>query len=412
MAGHNATDAEMIEALTMLKKHGTQQAAATALGISRSTFQSRVQVARQHEARLTGPKVDPLVSAQAKVKELTRAMSGMHAHNESAARVRGEIYNLAALTPEPPYWIDQPRKDTKSKHGAIPFAFWSDWHYGEVIDKAETGGVNEFNRDIAKDRIHRLVERTIVLARGFAFRDDAPAPPGIIVALGGDMLSGDIHEELAETNEAPPFVCVADLIDILIGAIDRMKVEFGKVFVPCVIGNHGRTTKKIRAKEAVYRSYEWNLYCMLERHYAKDRNVNIYVPGETDALFRVAGQRFLLTHGNALGVKGGDGIIGALGPIARGAIKIRSSEFKIGREFDYLIMGHWHQEIWLPRVIVNNALKGYDEYARLFLRADPSRPSQCLWFVHPEYGITARISVYVDEELVKAKDRKWVEVLQ
>jgi hypothetical protein len=149
---------------------------------------------------------------------------------------------------------------------------------------------------------------------------------------------------------------------------------------------------------------------MLERHYARDKDVSIFVPGETDAFFKVAGQRFLLTHGNALGVKGGDGIIGALGPIARGAIKLRSSEYKIGREFDYLIMGHWHQEIWLPRVIVNNSLKGYDEYARLFLRADPSRPSQCLWFVHPEHGITARISVYVDEPLVTKEDRKWVEV--
>lgn len=411
MVSHNLTDAELLEVLRALDKaKGNQTEAAKLLGINRNTFVGRLGKAQDRKAELLGPKVDPLVSAKTRILELQRTIAEVNAHNETAARVREEIYGLAGITPEPPKWIID-KKDSKG-HAAIPFAFWSDWHYGENVSKAETGGVNEFNPKIGKERVRRLVESTIRLARGFAFREGTEKPAGIIVALGGDMISGDIHEELAETNDLTPLQCVNDLLDMLIWAIDQMRDEFGKVFVPCVIGNHGRTTKKMRAKEAVFRSYEWNLYCMLERHYVRDPNVSVYVPGETDALFRVAGHRFFLTHGNALGVKGGDGIIGALGPIARGSIKVANSEGKIGRDFDYLIMGHWHQEIWLPRVIVNNSLKGYDEYARLFLRADPSRPSQCLWFVHPEHGITARISVYVDDVLIKAKDRKWIEVMK
>ena len=409
MATKPLTDEKLREVLVQVEKHGGNVThAAKALGMSRNTFQAQVEMARGRG--LTAPgKRDPLEVSRNEVRELKKRMSDIHAHNESAEQVRKEIYGLSAISADPPAWTV---KDKGGKgHGSIPFAFWSDWHYGEVVSKAETAGTNEFNRKIGKERVRRLVEGTIRLARGFAFREgSAEKNSGIVVALGGDMISGAIHEELAETNEATPFECINDVMNLLVWAIDEMKKEFGKVFVPCVVGNHGRTTKKMRAKEAVYLSYEWNLYTMLERHYASDKNVSIFVPGETDAFFKVAGQRFLLTHGNALGVKGGDGIIGALGPIARGAVKLRSSEYKIGREFDYLIMGHWHQEIWLPRVIVNNSLKGYDEYARLFLRADPSRPSQCLWFVHPEHGITARISVYVDEPLVTKEDRKWVEV--
>jgi len=410
MAMKPMSDGALREALISVELHGDITKAAAALGMARATLQTRVNEARNRKITIPG-KRDPLAQAQVTIRELKQRMSAIHAHNESAEVVRQELYGLAAKSPEPPEWTTMKKGKGHHALGSMPFAFWSDWHYGERVSKAETAGINEYNREIGKQRIRRLVERTIVLARGFAFKDDAPKPPGIVVALGGDMISGDIHEELAETNELTPLQCVHELIDILVWAIDQMKAEFGKVFIPCVIGNHGRTTKKQRAKQAVFLSYEWNLYTSLERHYKKDPDVTIFVPGETDAFFKVAGQRFLLTHGNALGVKGGDGIIGALGPIARGAVKLRSSEYKIGREFDYLIMGHWHQEIWLPGVIVNNALKGYDEYARLFLRASPSRPSQCLWFVHPEHGITARISVYVDKQINSNQEKTpWVEI--
>lgn len=335
-------------------------------------------------------------------------LSKLIAIRESATAIREEIYGLSKMSPEPPKWVTK-GADGISRAG-IPFAFWSDWHYGEVVKKSETGGMNFYNRNVAQLRIARLVENTIRLAKGFSFKETKDKPPGIVCAIGGDMLSGDIHEELAETNFAPMFVQSQEVLDLLVGGILELKKHFGKVFVPCVVGNHGRTTRKPRAKHRVYMSYEWNLYVMLERYFANDPDVSIYVPGETDAFFRVAGKRFLLTHGDALGVKGGDGIIGALGPIARGSVKMRGSEFKIGREFDYLIMGHWHQEIWLPSTFVNNALKGYDEYARLFLRAEPSRPSQMLWFVHPEHGVTARLTVYVDEGIPATKQKKWVEV--
>ena len=407
MAQKKLTDVELLEIVKIAVKFPTITEAAASTNLPETTFRNRLKMAAKRGITVAA-KRDPLAHAQTQVRELTAKLTAIHAHNESAEQVRKDIYGLAAINPNPPDWTVKPRG--KSGHGSIPFAFWSDWHYGEVVSLDETGGVNEFNWKIGQERVKRLVEGTIRLAKGFAFKDGAKPPEGIVVALGGDFISGDIHEELAETNDRTPMQGVSDCLDMLIWGIDALKAEFGKVFAPCVVGNHGRTTKKQRAKQAVYLSYEWNLYTSLERHYRNDPNVTIFVPNETDAFFKVAGHRFLLTHGNALGVKGGDGIIGALGPIARGTVKLRSSEYKIGRDFDYLIMGHWHQELWLSRTIVNNSLKGYDEYARLFLRADPSRPSQCLWFVHPEHGITSRISVYVDKPLVTKEDRKWVEV--
>ncbi len=65
--------------------------------------------------------------------------------------------------------------------------------------------------------------------------------------------------------------------------------------------------------------------------------------------------------------------------------------------------------LWLPGAIVNGALKGYDEFARLALRAPYSRPSQGLWFVHPKHGITARWEVLLEEQPTCAEDEeRWI----
>jgi hypothetical protein len=142
--------------------------------------------------------------------------------------------------------------------------------------------------------------------------------------------------------------------------------------------------------------------------YLSDPAVQVDIRPLNDVHYRVYGLRFLLDHGDIFGVKGGDGIIGAIGPIMRGEIKKSGQSAALGLEYDINIMGRWHQELLLPRAIVCNTPKGFDEYERLQLGAKPTRPTQPLWFVHPVHGITARWSVYVDEPGKPATE--WVSV--
>jgi hypothetical protein len=117
----------------------------------------------------------------------------------------------------------------------------------------------------------------------------------------------------------------------------------------------------------------------------------------------------MVAHGDMLGVKGGDGIIGSIGPISRGEVKTRGRMASSNMPYDMLLIGHWHQPLWLPRVIVANTLKGYCEYSKNQLGAIPTQPSQPLWFHHPKYGITSRWEVMVDEPTVK-QDPVWISV--
>lgn len=398
-------DVELVERLKFHREHGTVKAAEL-LGVAARNLQTSLA-----QARARGLTADTVVRAteeeklKTKVKLLERELAAAHREEDTAASIREQIYGLKNLVPDPPVWLSKKRP---AGLPGVPMTIWSDWHWGEVVRKEEVGGVNEFNRAIAKTRLKRLVDSTLDLTLHHMVK---PRYPGIVICLGGDIISGNIHDELRETNDGSVQKTLLEVQEQLIGALSHMADKFGKVFVPCVVGNHGRTTLKPRAKGRVFENYEWNLYCQLERYFNADRRFRFLVPGETDAYFRVFNHRFLLTHGDTLGVKGGDGIIGAIGPIARGATKVGRSEAQIGRDFDTLLMGHYHT--YIPRgdavpVIVNGALKGYDEYARLMLRVPYSRPSQALWFVHQKHGITAQWPVFLEGKQQSSDTSEWV----
>jgi hypothetical protein len=331
-----------------------------------------------------------------------KSIEALTTEGEDAKRIRENIYKIAAYDPEPPEWTV---REGRAGARGVPATIWSDFHYGEVV---RMPGINTYDKRVAARRIEKLATTTVDLAYHHMGRARI-SYPGCVVALGGDMLGGDIHEELMKTNDRTTQQAIEDLIDLICGGLETMATSFGKLFVPCVVGNHGRSTKKMQMKQRVFTSHEWNVYCGVARHFRKSKHVQFSIPETADCAFNIFGHRYLLTHGDSLGTKGGDGIIGALGPIMRGTLKTHRSEAQIGRDFDTLLIGHWHQYITLPGLIVNNSLKGYDEYAHLVLRAPYSRPSQALWFTHPEHGITAHWQVYLEGQLKGLTQAKpWV----
>lgn len=332
---------------------------------------------------------------QTQIALLTKELRSRTQINDSAEKLRQEIFGLSAYTCEPPAWIEKPHKAGVSTTG-VPLILASDWHHGEYVDPDQVGGMNSFNRKISKQRVKIFGDAVIDLCFNHMTN---PNYPGVVFCIGGDMITGGIHEDLRETNDGPVTLSVMEVQELLIGFITMLADKFGKVFVPCVPGNHGRTTLKPRAKNRVFDSWEWVIYQNIEKWFEKDPRVAVHVPNEVDAHFAIYGHKFMLTHGDTLGVKGGDGIIGALGPIARGAIKVGRSEAQCGRDFDTLLIGHYHT--YIPRgdavpVLANGSLIGYNEYARLMLRAGPTRPTQALAFIHPRRGITAQWPIYLD----------------
>jgi hypothetical protein len=233
----------------------------------------------------------------------------------------------------------------------------------------------------------------------------------MVINLLGDLISGALHPELAKTDELEVLPTCLRVRDILVWALETMLSEYGNIYCACVSGNHGRQTQKPESKRYVFKNFDWLIYQLLARHFHKRKEITFDIPESNEVHYRVYNKRFLAMHGDMMGVKGGDGIIGSLGPIMRGETKVGKQLAAIGRDYDFLLMGHWHQEICVQRIIVANTLKGFDEFAHKFLRASPSIPSQPLWYMHEKYGRVDYRQVYLEDPDIR-EPTPWVSVFK
>jgi hypothetical protein len=330
---------------------------------------------------------------------LQSEVSRLKKNNLSNAVIREEIFKLAATKANPPSWLT---KKASPKAPGVPTIVLSDWHLPEVVDPEQIAGCNAYNLAIAQKRGKMCIDNTIEILKYHMVNPDYP---GIVVALAGDMVSGDIHQELKETNEVPTIASVVDLFQFLTGAIKKLADEFGNVFLPCVSGNHSRTTMKPVSKMRARTSYDWLLYTMLEKAFEGDERVQFAISEGPDQLFRVYNHTYLLTHGDQF--RGGDGMIGFVGPLTRGDHKKRSRNGQIGMAYDTLVCGHFHSLSQNDRVIVNGSLVGYSEYAYQG-NFGFEEPKQALWLTHPERGITFHMPIFVDEPRKAQEETPWV----
>lgn len=405
MAKAPLTPRELLDAVNARQKYGSRSAASRALNISSTTLQYRCAEADRLGVKPSDKTPLHEEGLKAQVKQLTAELKKASQQSADAAAIKAVIGGMCERTAEldPPKWLSS-QLNTASSPG-VPTLFLSDFHWGEVVHPSQINNVNQFNLSIARKRLQYTVETGIHLCKLLSAKMDYP---GIVCALGGDMISGNIHEELMASNEIPTMPTVLDLYGHLITAIEALADNFGKVFLPCVGGNHGRDTHKIWAKGRNHTSFDWLLYQFLAKHFEKDKRITFYIPDGPDAYYRVYDYKYLLTHGDQF--RGGDGMIGALGPIIRGDHKKRSRNSQIDMDYDTMICGHWHQMMMLTRLIVNGSLKGYDEYA--YSGNFPFElPTQGLWLTHPRHGITYRMHVYAES---KARPRvsEWVSTPQ
>lgn len=401
MANSPMSDALRAETLALLKKaNGNLTLASQMANVPRTTFQSRVRTAKLGMPAETPHEVSATVELKDEIRTLKAQIASFNRETLDAKYIREKIIKLAEQPVRVPTWLLN-NKAPKSAPG-VPTLLASDWHWGEVVDPAQIGGVNEYSIKTAHDRAKRMINNTIDLLNNHMVN---PSYPGIVFALGGDMITGDIHEELVATNEREVMPTVVDLWGVLAWCIETLADKFGRVFVPCVSGNHGRNTKKIRAKGRNFTSFDWLLYTFLAKRFEGDARVTFYIPDGADALYSVYGHRYLLTHGDQF--RGGDALIGPLGPIVRGDHRKRARNMQINADYDTIVMGHWHQLMQTQKFIVNGSLIGYNEYAyNNNYGFEP--PRQALWITHPERGITFHMPVQVDGKKA-VTDQPWIQ---
>ena len=315
----------------------------------------------------------------------TAEASRLRNHLEEVNRVLYVVTAAERANLKPPTWM----RPTKPKSSAATLMLMlSDTHFDEVVKPEEVEGLNAYNREIAVMRLEAWAKNAINVARNYLA---GVTYDGVVMMLGGDIFSGDIHEELAQTNEDSMLGSLMFWSNQIAASIHLLADEFGKVHIPVVVGNHGRMTRKPRMKLRAKTNFDWLLGKMLEQHFAKDKRVTFQIGEGTDALIEIYGYKHLLTHGDQ--VSGGGGIGGIYPPIMRMRARKAQRYLTTNENFSTLWIGHWHQYLPSPHLVVNGSLKGYDEYA-FINNFSFEQPQQALAVVTPKHNITFHAPIF------------------
>lgn len=322
-----------------------------------------------------------------RIKELEHEREQILKQQFGDERVAEILTAGLAFQPTLPTWVRRPSDGLRDR--AIAVSVLSDLHLDEVVFPAQVEYVNAYNRSIQEKRFHNYFQNLLKLSRNHINGIDYD---GIVVMLGGDTFSGNIHEELQITNEAPILETLLHWIGPFCAGLKLLADDFGKVYCPAVVGNHGRLTRKPVAKNRVMDNYDWLFYQILKLALKDDERITFGISHSADIAFSVYDTNILLTHGDQF--RGGGGIAGLLSPLMIGDHRKRKRQAAIGKPYDYMVMGHWHQLANFKGVIVNGSLKGYDEYA-FISNFDFEKPQQAFFLIQPHHGKTLDAPVFV-----------------
>lgn len=381
-------------------------AAAHALGLSGPTTHNRLLSAQRQfgiapdwsiwkptaVGAIDAPEARAIRRLESQVGSLTAQLKAANKALDADDRVRSQIFRLAEIDPAPPDWLTRPAKRSGSE---TPILFTSDFQWGEVVKPGNIGGVevNEFNIAVARRRYRKLIEKTCHLLFDLQKR---PRYDGLVYLRGGDMISGEIHDELAETNELQAIPAVKDLLEVESWGIAELRRRFGAVHVISVPGNHGRTTRKPHAKKYADHNYDTLGAWMLEREFRGDGKVTFQTPLSGDAVFQIYRHRYLLHHGDRMGSSGGQGFIGPAAVIAKGHKKLSDQQSQLNQPVDCIFTGHFHTSLKMELGYANGCLPGFTEFAR-DIRVVPKAPSQWLFTSHPDRPIAQMWEIELDK---------------
>ena len=279
-------------------------------------------------------------------------------------------------------------KKGKSKKGrTFPVLMFSDWHIEEIVPPEQTDGVNEYNPDVAKKRMEVLLHNSAKLIKK---EMESSKVSEAVVWLGGDFMSGYIHDELVETTTTPPLRTAEIVYEWLSGSLEYLADQTGieRILVPTSYGNHGRINSgKPRFATAPYHNVEQMIFRSLARDFSEDSRFVFDVRDTRVKVLDISGFQLRVHHGDDLRYQGGTG--GFHAPLVN---LIRRWDQLTPA--DFTIMGHYHTLTPLRFACINGSLIGPSEYSRRF---GSERPTQTFLVIDKERNELAGVNpIWVD----------------
>ena len=318
-------------------------------------------------------------------------------------------YYTPAFDKVPVNKIPAPSGKRKGNSAQTVVAPLCDTHIGEHVDYQQMAGLNSYDFDIFNKRLSGWATQVLNLVQ---LRREAVPINDLIVPMLGDMISGDIHEELSNSNLAN---CMEQMIrgaNLISQALMFLAPHFKTLKVPCVVGNHGRMTRKPPMKDK-YMDWDFMLYQWIAAFCRDQKNIEFDIRKSYLNTFQVCDKTVLIMHGDSASGAG------SLTTVTRVLTNLRSVlQFRKGLEveagdahndlidpnilpasFDSVMIGHFHRtdeiDIGTGHALICGCMKGGDEFALQRL-AVITKPQQLVTYWHPKYGYIAKETVYLN----------------
>jgi hypothetical protein len=327
-----------------------------------------------HEAKLEKS------SDKAAIKNLTERLR--------EAQSRQSVLDAMHAFKAPPKILPQEKKSGLREMAAIVLG--SDWHVEETVEPEAVANRNEYNLEIAQRRIERFFNGIIWnvehhrASKRVSIQD-------LVLWLGGDLMSGYIHEELVESNALSPTETILWLMPRLRNGISTLlsSLDLRRLEIPCSYGNHGRTGAKPRISTGAQNNYEFLLYHHLANEFRSDSRVNFEITASPHQYVQVYDFMLHFHHGGSVKYSGG---IGGLGVPLLKAIPA----WDLVKQAHYHHIGHFHQLSDFGRVLVNGSLIGYGPYSQ-WIRASYEPPQQLMYLLDSKRGKCQTTPIWVGD---------------
>ena len=279
----------------------------------------------------------------------------------------------------------------------------SDLHVGDNVDFEQMSGLNSYDIDIFNKRLYGWATQLLSLVE---YRRNIAPVKELVIPMLGDMVSGDIHEELARTNIDN---CMQQMIrgaNLIAQAIMFLAPHFEKISIPCVVGNHGRMTRKPPLKDK-YMEWDYMLYEWVAAYLRNQEHITFSIPKAFLNSFEVGNRNILIMHGDSISGAGSTQAISKGVTGLRAFLQYRNtledavftSQDDMVTQFDSVMMGHFHRieeiDIGTGTIYICGTMKGGDEFAAQRLHAI-NKPRQLVTYWHPKYGNVGKEVIYLN----------------
>ena len=304
------------------------------------------------------------------------------------------------------YKIRKPKSKVRASSAQSVVAPLTDTHIGDNVEADEMVGLNAYNIDIFNKRLHGWATQLLTLVE---LRRNSVEVDELIIPMLGDMISGDIHMELALTNNDHNMGQMIRGANLIAQALMFLAPHFDKVRVPCVVGNHGRMTRKPPMKNK-YMDWDYMLYQWVSVFCKNQKNIEFHIPKSFMTTVEVKNRNILLSHGDFINGAGSGTAISKGIMNMRNVLqfrkglqdeigKLRNEEIGLPEYFDSVLIGHFHRideiDIGTGAIHICGCMKGGDEFAMQRVQAI-NKPRQLALYYHPKYGEIGKDIIYLN----------------